>query len=214
MKGQRALFALLILAIAIALVPATADARFVRIQGAASRGEDEGIFAGVFDISQFAVQGNQIVAHGWLSVSTAVKGTVVTRSTPFTAPVSIVRGGCDGVELEIGPFNLLPLTTVVPATTASPPPASTPPSAPQPAGSGGQPGGAPAAQPTPAPAGPLFAEMTLSPTIDRAKFTINQSMVPSTPEGSTQFKDAMCALANTANMAQTVSHLNTLLRVF
>src|ERR671932_2499438 len=67
-----------------------------------------GTFAGVFNLTNFAVQNGQLVAVGTLTgtVTNALTGVTTTISQALTLPLLAATGTCQILHLELGPLDL------------------------------------------------------------------------------------------------------------
>jgi hypothetical protein len=93
------LLALILLAPALALAPTPAQAQSFTIPVTAPQ------FTGTLAITDFAVQGNQIVAVGTLSGILQGVGRVVTQIT-LPVALSSPAAACDILHLELGPLDV------------------------------------------------------------------------------------------------------------
>ena len=75
------------------------------VQGTNATGD---VFNGVVQITSFADQGGQLVANGLLNGTLTPAGGQPTPITnlPVTLPVSSVSGGCQILNLVLGPLNV------------------------------------------------------------------------------------------------------------
>ena len=75
----------------------------------------DGAFAGVFNLTRFAVRNGQLVAVGTLTgtVTNAAGQTVGAVARNLALPVFNITGTCDILHLEIGPIDLNLLGLVV-----------------------------------------------------------------------------------------------------
>jgi hypothetical protein len=75
----------------------------------------DGSFAGVFNLTRFAVRNNQLVAVGTLTgtVTNSAGQTVGAVARTLTLPVFNITATCDILHLELGPIDLNLLGLVV-----------------------------------------------------------------------------------------------------